>query len=393
MPFLPTTVTIGGTDFTADVIGSVQVVNGKRAFWEETVAGQASIELYVDSPDIAIADDVQVVCNGIPIFTGVLAQIDTRREVTGTIYTLSCYGPLARAARRDVLTTLPAQLDGERVLALIDDALAVTWAEAQGTWAEQTATWAEFGVDTSQVDAPGVYQLSAITTIPRSVMEALADAAFSGQGNLYETGSGGVGYADSTRRGQYIPNGVIDIPGDLVELASLQTQQTLDDVVNYAMVDWEGGDITAESLTSQGIYGKLDRKYPTILADPVEALDFGSRLVSLQAVPRRNIVGGVRVYLDRSDDTGLLNTLLGLHPNLPIRLHDAGPQLGDEGDSWLGFLEGFDLEVGYDRAFMTLYMSDYSLSVFRLRWADVAPTVAWQDVDAMLQWQQATESL
>jgi hypothetical protein len=224
-------------------------------------------------------------------------------------------------------------------------------------------------------------------------MQALAEAAFSGGGHLYETPDGRIGYADSTRRGSLIPNGVINIPATCIDLSTVQVQQTLDDVINVAIVDWDGGQVILNADLSLGIYGRAERQVQTILNVQADALDFGLRVIEFQSLPRRNVVGAIRVALDYIDDTALLDSLLAITPNVPVSLEGAGPTITGDLDDWLGFVEGFDMYLGADTASLELYLSDYTLSIYRLRWADVDTTVAWEDVDAMLEWQQATESL
>jgi hypothetical protein len=395
-PSFTPTVRVAGTDWSPFILDQVQIVNGARAWWEQTVAGQAVFTVYADEPDIFVADDVVITAGSSSysqVFVGTVASISSRRDIIGTFHDVTCYGPLAKAARRDVLEGRPVELDGERIAGLIDDALGVQWREAAGTWEQQTGTFADREPDLTDVDQPGVYNLEAIPSTPSPVMEALAAAAFSAGGHLYETPDGRIGYADSARRGLLIPNGVIDIPGNVIDLSTVAVNQTIDDVVNVAIVDWSGGQVTINADTSLAIYGRAERQFQTILDEQSDAIDFGLRVGQFQSSPRRNVSGAIRVALDRIDDSALLDQLLTITPNVPVSLEGAGPTITGDLEDWLGFVEGFDLYLGSDRAALDLYLSDYTLSIYRLRWADVADTVAWEDVDAMLEWQQATESL
>ena len=393
--YIPT-VRIAGVDWSDYIIDQVQIVNGARAWWEQTVAGQAVFTIFDEQPQVFIADDVVITAGSgsyQQIFVGSVATISSRRDILGTFHDIICYGPLGKASRRDVLTGRPVEDDGDRIAALIDDAIGLQWREAVGAWENQSGTFADREPDLTDVDQPGIYELAALPSTATPVMQALAEAAFSGGGHLYETPDGRIGYADSTRRGSLIPNGVINIPATCIDLSTVQVQQTLDDVINVAIVDWDGGQVILNADLSLGIYGRAERQVQTILNVQADALDFGLRVIEFQSLPRRNVVGAIRVALDYIDDTALLDSLLAITPNVPVSLEGAGPTITGDLDDWLGFVEGFDMYLGADTAFLDLYLSDYTLSIYRLRWADVDTTVAWEDVDAMLEWQQATESL
>ena len=155
-----------------------------------------------------------------PVFTGTVANYGTLLFDFGPIWTIQATGPLTRAGRRNVTSTLTADTEGDRIAELAQLALAQQWRETPGTWAEQTRTWDGFAVDTSQIDQPGLYDLAAVTDLPVNVLDELDAAAFSGSGWLYETRDGVLGYGDSTRRENTPDDEYLTIPGSAVDRSS-----------------------------------------------------------------------------------------------------------------------------------------------------------------------------
>lgn len=391
----PITVTIGGTNVTADTLDGVRISNGARAWWEQTINSYANITLYDQSPNIAVADTVTVdvdddLGNPVRLFTGTVSTIDTQLSLAGPFWSVQAVGPLTKAGRTILTDTIPASLDGDQIAALAIDALSTPWLAAVGTWSAQTLTYDQYVVDTSEIDQPGVYSLAAITDTPANILDQLELVASSGQGWLYETPDGTLGYGDSTRRETTPAGDYLVVPGAAVVLDTVLAQQTDADIVNKAIVEWTGGEATVNLTASQGVYGVLERNYETSLNVEQDAIDYATRRVTLDGYARQTLPSGLRVDLRQLSDAEL-DDLLPIRRNYGIIVEDIPTYLIAEG-RFRGFVEGYVWTIGPLSGSLDVYASDYNLSAFGLRWAATGP-VAWDDVAATVTWADTEESL
>ena len=325
-----------------------------------------------------------------PVFTGRVDTTSAELTSLGPLWTVTGSGPLTRAGRQNLTSVIAADTDGDQIALLAQEALAVEWEEAGGTWAAQTATWDGFAVDTSAIDQPGQYALAAITSVPTNVVEVMSTAAFSGSGWLYETRDGLLGFADSTHRELLPASEYIVVPGAATSRNAFVTVTQESDVANEIIVEYDGGDVTGKANDSIQTYGRWQRTYTTTLADASAASDFLTRRLNLEGSPRLNVAGTVTIALDQVTDA-LYDQLLTVERNTGIILEDVPTYLAAEG-VYRGFVEGYRWSLGPVESFLDLYVSEYSLSSFGLRWNAVGPA-AWADVAATLTWQNATEAL
>lgn len=325
-----------------------------------------------------------------PVFTGRVDTTSAELTSLGPLWTVTGSGPLTRAGRQNLTSVIAADTDGDQIALLAQEALAVEWDETGGTWAAQTATWDGFAVDTSAIDQPGQYDLAAITSVPTNVVEAMTTAAFSGSGWLYETRDGRLGFADSTHRELLPASDYLVIPGAATSRNAFVTVTQESDVANDLIVEYDGGEVTGKANDSIQIYGRWQRTYTTTLADGSSAADFLTRRLQLEGSPRLNVAGTVTIALDQVTDA-LYDQLLTVERNTGIILEDVPTYLAPEG-VYRGFVEGYRWSLGPVESTLDLYVSEYSLSNFGLRWNAVGPAT-WADVAATLTWQNATEAL
>jgi len=389
------TVTVDGVDHTGEAIDSVYIQRGRRSYWEGMPAGLARIVL----SDPTVRPEVNEVCTvdvalqagTARVFKGrvqaVTAEFDPN---VGPIVTLDVFGPLARAGRRDQEDTLPQQLDGARIAALLENAIAQQWAEQPLTqqWGQVDAatTWGDYGIDTSLID-PGLYTLEALSTVPTATFGALSAASFSGGGVVYETGDGRIGYADSTRRQGASLGSPITIDASDIAARSGTATARRDDIVNQVILDWSGGQVTYEATDSIAAYGFTTREYTSILDDLTDATDLAERLAQLQAFPQADLDGPFLVRLNNSTDS-LTDQLLQLEVNDFVSVTNIPTSVLPAG-TFYGFVEGLNIEVTDTAANVEVFASDERFSIYNTRWADVSTTATWGDVVATLQWQNA----
>ena len=390
------TVTIDGTDHTAETIDSVFVQRGRRAYWEGIQAGSARLVLIDPSvrPTIGDTTTVDVALNAggtVRIFTGKVQATTAQYDPNlGTIISVDAFGPLAKAGRRDQDDTLAQQLDGARIQALLQSALAEQWAEQPltQTWGDVDAslTWADYGIDPTIID-PGLYAIEPLTTVPQPTLAALADTAFSAGGVIYETGDGNVGYADSTRRqGESLGSPLTIDAADIAAQSGTATSR-FDDIVNQVNLTWSGGTVQYNATDSVAEYGFITRDYVTLLDDSDDAADFAERLAVLQAFPTEQLEGPLLVRLNNVTDS-LSDSLLQIGINDYLQVTNIPTSVLPAG-TFFGFVEGVTFELTHFFANVELYASDAVLSIYETRWADIPDTLTWAGVDATLAWQDA----
>jgi len=389
------TVTVGGVDHTAEAIDSVYLQRGRRSYWEGMPAGLGRIILTDPSVRPAVNDlctvDVALQSGTARVFQGRVQAVSAQYDPNvGPIVTLDVFGPLARAGRRDQEAALPSQLDGARVLAVLEDALGQQWAEQPLTqqWGQVPAslTWQDYGADPSLID-PGLYLLEALSQVPTTTFRALADAAFSGGGVVYETGDGRIGYADSTRRQGASLGTPVTIDASVIAARSGSATARRDDIVNQVVLTWSGGTAIYNATDSIAEYGFTTREYTSILDDAGDADDLAERLAQLQAFPQADLDGPFLVRLNNTTDS-LTDQLLQLEVNDYISVTNIPTSVLPAG-TFYGFVEGLNIEVTDTAANVEVFASDERFSIYNTRWADVPDTLTWGDTNATLQWQNA----
>lgn len=87
----------------------------------------------------------------------------------------------------------------------------------------------------------------------------------------------------------------------------------------------------------------------------------------------------------------LVDELLTIERNYGIIVEDVPTYVAPEG-LYRGFVEGYVWILDPILPVLEVFVSEYSLSNFGLRWAAAGPT-RWNQVGASLTWQDATEDL
>jgi len=398
------TVTIGGVDYTGDTVGDLTIVRGRDTVYLTPSAGYARITL-VDFAGfglpIDIAETVTVTVKDstgtdITVFVGYLTDISTDLLDAGVgqrpaaAYELYAVGPLARLSRRLIFEDgRPEETDGTRIRDAIADGLSTRWDEAGGTWddTEPTLTWEDYdpGVDPTIIDT-GVFDLAALPASDsgRTALEVISEASSSGEGLLYETLDGFVGWDNADARGA--AGTPLTIPASAINAAGLRTLSSVSDLANRVTVSWAGGAETAQDDTSLLTYTLYEREISTILADATNAADRAETYVERHAYPTINL-DSVVVRLDTLDDPTLADALLVARTSTSVLLTGLPATLGVT--SLDGFVEGTQLRVDRFRAELRLSVSDAALSYFSVRFSGAPPSLTWDDVDATLTWQDA----
>jgi hypothetical protein len=399
------TVSIDGVNYTGEALGNLTIKRGRDTVYSDPPAGYARVQL-VDIAGtglgINIAQTLTITVQdstaaNVTVFFGYVTDVSADIYDAGlgqnpaAIYSILAVGPLARLSRRIIFDAgRPAEDDGERILAAIKAGLAKTWEEAGGTWneLEPSLSWETFdpGFDPNLIDT-GVFDLVALDAADGgyTALEIAQAASNSGEGLLYETLDGSIGWDNADARGLAITTIVLD-ENDLIA-SGLRTSSSIADLANRVTVQYPSGAETAQDDFSIAEYTLFSRILFTQLANSTNAGDRAEAYVQRHAYPVINL-DDVTIRLDAVTDDVLRDALIEVRSGTPVRLTGLPVTLGLSVLD--AFVEGTSLQLDRFRAELRLNVSDASLSYFTVRWSGVDPTLAWEDVSATLEWQDAT---
>jgi hypothetical protein len=274
-------------------------------------------------------------------------------------------------------------------LAALFAALAPTWEEQPLTLAYEDAvgSWDDFGgpIAVDEIDT-GVFDIAALGTADAgySALSVIQDAAFSGDGVLYENRFGKVAYADADRRAATFTAGTaIDIPVGLLKADGLSATSSLSELANRAIVTYEGGVEEFEETASIVEFGVFVRRLDTILVSQSAAADRAERFVQGHALPVFK-ADSFSLLLNVVSD-GLRDELLVVEPNDLVVFDGLPPQFGFS--TLTAFVEGIEWRFDDQTAELRLFASDERLSVGGVWWGRVTSTLDWDNVDVDLEWQ------
>ena len=408
MPWSPNaTVKINGTAVTAFTLEGVQITMGRDDVQQQSTAGFATIDfLNLPYTDVEIFDEVSITLDNFSgvdttIFTGTITDVSVSVLDAGTTNTfitqISASGGLSRLASKEAnIVGYPEQKDGDRIVSVITDTFGLKWNELPATqvWTDYTTeTWDDLlGVDISDIDTPGTYDLFDSTTDPGAInaLSYVQTVADSGSGFIFETTTGGIGYQDQDHRSDYVSaNGFINISKNFILADGINVTTSRNDVINDAIVTY--GDPTAsfqtEELDSISQYGRVTSSIETFLKDATDAETLADRIVLLNAYPQP-VIQGIKIQIDAPTMTqSLLNALVGVFFGMPVSVTDF-PALLFPGQ-FFGYIEGWEWNIDRFTATLTLNVSDFTFSAVPVAWQDVFAGEIWDTIDPGLQWQDA----
>jgi hypothetical protein len=403
MALLDVTVTVAGVDYTGSTLGSCRITRGREGIDVEARAGYGLVELIDTTGNgfpIDVTDTLVVTMENstgpVTLFTGTISTISTSlyavRTGTRAIWQLMANGPLALAARRQVLAAGTSQeKDGDLALEILREGLRQRWDDYKGgTWAEAgDVSWEEVdpGFDSSLVETPGDYDIAALDPAGDgyNALSLLSRVASSVGGTVFETGTGGVGYLSAFGRSELAAAGYTALPTEAIIADPLSTSKNASDMVNRLEVRYDGGVVEREDVASISRYGIRTSVLDTLLALEADADDRGDDLLFDRATPRFVLpsVGFALHTLGEAE----VDSLFTIDVNTPVETARLPRTLGQLPTRM--FVEGIQYDLGADRRFLNLFVSDAQLSLRSERWRDVDPTLAWEDVSATLEWQDA----
>jgi hypothetical protein len=399
-------VLIDGADFTDQTIGEIVVRRGRDSVYVEPSASYASVTLRSigDGLPLAVGSRFEITLNSFlgareTLFSGRISDVDvsvTKAQQNIAGYRVTAVGPLAGANRRQVLASgRDEELDGERALAAVIDALSATYEEQSFTltWAIAQGAWEDFigAVALDEFDS-GVFQLSALDPADGgySALSIAQEAAASGGGVLYENRFGQIAYADSARRGLTLAAGdFYPIAGDILDLEGMNASSSLSELANRVLVNWASGVVESEIAESIVRSGLFVQRFDTILASEEDAQNRADELVQNLSLPVFK-ADQFRLLLNNADGP-LLDRLVRVEPNDGVDFFGLPDALGFS--QLVAFVEGVEWRIGQFRVELGLFASDERLSVGGVWWGRVSGTLEWGDVDVSLEWQDVGRTL
>ena len=408
MPWSPNaTVKINGSAVTNYTLEGVQISMGRDDVQQQSTAGFATIDfLNLPYTDVEIFDEITVTLDNFAgtdtnIFTGTVTDVSVSVLDAGTTNTfitqISASGGLSKLAAKEAnIIGYPEQKDGDRIVSVITDTFGLKWNELPATqvWTDYTTeTWNDLlGVDISDIDTPGTYDLFDSTADPGAInaLNYVQTVADSGSGYIFETTSGGIGYQDQDHRADYVSaNGFINISKNFILADGINVTTSRNDIINDAIVTY--GDPTAsfqtEELDSISLYGRITASIDTYLKTATDAETLADRIVLLNAYPQP-VIQGIRIQIDAPTMTQpLLDALVGVFFGMPVSVTDFPALLFP--NQFFGYVEGWSWEIDRFTARLTLNVSDFTFSAVPVAWQDVYAGEIWDTIDPSLQWQDA----
>jgi hypothetical protein len=398
----------GGGDYTNLTLSNLTITSGRQDIYSQPYAGYCNVEIINldlspividvnDQINIQVKDSTGTFVN---LFGGYVTDIDV--EVTQASSTaiserikVVALGALSKLPKTLTEGVLSKDFDGDQIYEVLSQALFNTWNEvpAAETWLayDPTITWADAENNgLGEIDRPGDYELAARSSNLTTIYSLASSLATSGLGYLYEDSSGRIGYADSTRRSQYLTaNGYVDLTGHHALARGIRTSKRSGDVRNNVTITYKANaEESALDLESIAIYGQQAYQINTSLEHDYDALSQAEFYLTLRAFPEpqfKSITFPIsNPEIDDSDRNSLLNVFMGM----PVNITQLPSNIN--GGEFTGFVEGWTFTAGYNSLYLTLTVSPTAYSLQAIRWNGVPVGEQWNTINAGLQWIDAT---
>jgi hypothetical protein len=404
-------VTVGDDVYTT--VTSVSFATGRLDIDRQCTAGYCRVEIInTDNTPftINVTEPVSLELKDsdgdyIPVFTGEVSDFnigvrspeESGYVTTGTILGI---GALAKLTKAVYNTALAEGLDGAQIAAILGAALNLTWAEVTPTvtWATYppAVTWAEAETYIGEIDA-GFYTMIALPASASAKSQTLADQiATSALGQIFETPTGFVSYADADNRSNYLAaNGFTNLDGSYATPSSITSTTQIARIRNsliYRYATGYGSTYSTSDTDSIASYGLFERSFDSNIKNLADITDIASRELNLRKNPRGSL-GAITFRLDNPDiPSAMLDDLIGVFFGEPVQINNLPSNL--LGGQFDGFVENVALRATPSFVEITLYISATDFSLSTTQWETVTPaSLAWTGVNGTLIWTNATGAL
>lgn len=403
-----TTVTIDGVAYSGDAVNQVRVTLGRSNVDEQPRAGVGQVTLVTydgQIPTVSLNSRVTVrvkLSNGSTnhgVYAGYVTKITRSMRAAGasgyaTDTTLQLIGNLAKLAQKPSDATYPKQFDGDRIFDLIYNTFGDTWSgTAPGlTWddVDPTITWATYEQgEIGTIDTPGDYEVTAFNDGVVSAQSLANLTANSALGILWEDGEGRINYDSATHRINYAANnGYVNIPSDYLAVTGLDSETDANNITNDVTVSYKNNqEKTGSDFTSIATYGRVARKWSTILENGTDAEQIKELYLTTRAVPRENLAAVTIPLHNPNLGSALRDNLIQVFNGMPVALPDLPPSIYAQGFN--GFVEAYEFDLSRQTANLTISLSDYALTAIQQSWEQVGASETWLTLSPTLTWVNA----
>jgi hypothetical protein len=404
-------VTVGDDVYTT--VTSVSFSSGRLDIDRQCTAGYCRVEIINDNNapfTINVTEPVTLELKNstgdyVPVFGGEVSDFnigvrspeESGFVTTGTILGI---GSLAKLTKVVYNTALAEGLDGAQIAAILGNALNLSWAEVTPTvtWATYPAatTWSEAETYIGQVDS-GFYTMVALAASASAKSQTLVDQiASSALGQIFETPTGFVSYADADNRSNYLAaNGFTNLDGSYATPSSITSTTQIARIRNsliYRYATGYGSTYSTSDTDSIASYGLFERSFDSNIKNLSDITDIASRELNLRKNPRGSL-GAITFRLDNPDiPSAMLDDLIGVFFGEPVQINNLPSNL--LGGQFDGFVENVALRATPSFVEITLYISATDFSLSTTQWETVTPaSLAWTGVNGILIWTNATGAL
>jgi len=403
-------VKINGYTVTGATLSGLTITSGRTDIYSQPVAGycnftliettESSIPYQINDPlTIEVQDSSN---NWVSLFGGFITDVGITVQTSGSTATsqriqIIGVGALARLARAVYVGNFNHQLDGDRIFELLSGVLFDSWDEVPAgvTWNDYDAatTWANAeNSGLGDIDQPGDYELHSQNSLNDTVYNLASSYATSALGYLYEDAQGRIGYADSTRRGEYLSaNGYVDLDGNHAIGPNLSIVKRAGDVRNAITLTYGASgnsSVTDSDPASISLFGQLASTVPTTLRNVGDAQDQAEFYLSIRAYPQFNLkeisFPIASSEIDNTDRNSMLNVFMGMPVNI-VNLPDNMTN-----GEFQGFVEGWTWTASLNQLNLTLNVSPIGFSLQAFRWNSVPAGETWNTISPTLTWLDAT---
>ena len=403
-------VTIGGVQYQTAILANLIITSGRTNIYEQAQAGYTNIELInldQSSVIIEINDSLTIelqdsTATFIPIFGGSVVEVGISvAELCNIDYAqrvkIIALGALARLPKALTDGVLNQDFDGDQILTILQDLLLNNWSEVpaalQWNTYDPTETWANAqNVGLGEIDTPGNYELAQRASSRTDIYSLVSALASSGLGYIYEDAQGLISYADSTHRSIYLAtNGYVNLSANDAQGAGLSIQQRAGDVRNTITLKYNtnsNDEVSAASAESVSLYGQLAQIFTTTVKHSADAQDQANFYLTLRAFPQYNFNQITYQLTNPEIDDGDRDSLINVFMGMPLSISNM--PLNMSAGNYLGFVEGWTFQAGYNEISVSLNLSPLAFSLQAMKWEDVPIVETWNSIIFMLDWENAT---
>jgi hypothetical protein len=403
-------VTIGGVQYQTAILANLTITSGRTNIYEQAQAGYTNLDIInLDQSNVTIGinDGLSIELQDstgtfVPIFGGSVVDVAISVAEVGSIdyaqrINIIALGALARLPKALTNGVLSKDFDGDQIYEILSQVLYGSWEEVP-----QALTWAGYDPSTvwtnaqnsglGEIDQPGNYELAARSSERTDVYSLVSALATSGLGYIFESGTGQIGYADSTHRASYLAaNGYVNLTANHAVASGLSIQQRAGDVRNSITIKYGATSSSEKSAAdddSIALYGQLAQIITTTLHNATDAQDQADFYLTLRANPQFNFNNITYELTNPELDNGDRDSLIGVFMGMPLIITDL--PLNMNSGNFTGFVEGWTFSARYNQISVSMILSPLAYSLQAMRWNDVAIGEAWNTINPTLDWINAT---